>query len=440
MYRTLSETALREWKRLEKTSFFQEFHGRGSIVATREADSSAPEIGGNWAGLLRHERIPFISYPYEWSFGMLRDAALLQLDLVLAGLDEDMIPKDATSYNVQWKGAKPVFIDVASFETLAKGEPWAGYRQFCQLFLYPLLLQAYRGLPFHPWLRGSLEGIDAGNCWAMMGWRDLVRPGVFSHVYLQSKLQSRYAGADRNVKGELQAAGFHKDLIRANARKLRRIVAGSSWEPPRSVWSEYASDNTYSQQDHERKAGFVEAAAKVVEPELVWDLGCNTGVFSRLAARHAGYVVAMDADQLAVERLYRQLRDEGEEQILPLLNNLADPSPGLGWRSRERKSLEDRRSPDLVLALALIHHMVIGANIPLPEFVGWLRHLGAALVIEFVTKQDPMVQTLLRNKPDQYDDYRQETFEQCLKQAFSLDRREDLASGTRTLYFARPRR
>ncbi len=440
VYRALSETAHREWKRLEKTRFFQAGQENGTIVSTREATETDPQrFGPQWVGLLEHERIPFVSYPYEWSFGMLREAALLQLDLILAGLEEDMIPKDATSYNVQWKGAQPVFIDVASFETLAPGVPWAGYRQFCQLFLYPLLLQAHRDLPFHPWLRGSIEGIPSQQCYAMMSWRDLWRAGVFTHVYLQARLQQRYAAADRDVKGQLRQAGFHKQLIQANVRKLRSLVAGLRWEPARSTWSEYASDNTYSRQDHEAKAAFVEAAAERIQAGLVWDLGCNTGIFSRLAARHSQYVLAMDADHLSVERLFQQLHEQGERRILPLLNDLADPSPNLGWRGRERRSLEERQTPGLVLALALIHHMVIGANIPMAEFIGWLRQLGGAVVIEFVGKDDPMVQTLLRNKPDQYEDYRQDFFERCLKEAFQVQRREELASRTRTLYLALPR-
>ncbi len=439
VYRTLSAQAHAEWKKLSATRFFQQAQQEGSIVPTREVSDPEPQrFGEQWVGLLEHERLPFVSYPYEWSFSMLQDAALLQLDLILAGLQEGMIPKDASSYNVQWMGARPLFIDVASFETLAEGEPWAGYRQFCQLFLYPLLLQAYRNLEFHGWLRGSLDGIEPEQCNAVMSWRDRLRPGVFSHVYLQAKLQARYGGGQQDVKGQLRQAGFNRELIRANARKLRRLVAGLGWEPGRSIWSDYASDNTYSQADHQSKADFVQAAAERVQPELVWDLGANTGVFSRLAAKHAGYVVAMDGDHLAVERLYRQLREEKEERILPLCNDLADPSPNLGWRGRERKSLEERRRPDLVLCLALIHHMVIGSNIPVADFLAWLRQLGSAVVIEYVGKDDPMVQTLLLNKPDQYWDYDREPFERRLEELFEVVRREELKSGTRFLYLVTP--
>src|SRR5919108_6471437 len=181
------------------------------------------------AAVLEHERIPFVSYPYEWTFAMLRDAALLQLELLRRALDEDLILKDSTPYNVQWRGARPVFVDVGSFERLREGEPWAGYRQFCTLVLYPLLLQAYKGVPFHPWLRGSLEGIEPGEMRRLLGFRDRFRRGVLSHVVLHARLEGRYS--DRDVKGELRQAGFHAELIRANARKLRKLVERLEWEP-----------------------------------------------------------------------------------------------------------------------------------------------------------------------------------------------------------------
>ncbi len=439
--RGLSPTALAEWRKLSKTAFFARHQEEGKIVATEELSADeAAALGTGWAGALRHERIPFVSYPYEWPFGMLRDAALLHLELCLVALDEGMLLKDASSFNVQWIGCRPVFIDVPSFETLRPGEAWAGYRQFCQLFLYPLMLQSYKNLDFHPWLRGSLEGIDSLQCRRVMSARDLLRPGVFAHVYLQSKLQGRYAGSRRSVRGELKRAGFDRELIRANLTRLSKLVAGLEWKQSRSTWSNYAAENTYSESDHRAKADFVARAVGRRRRRLVWDLGCNTGVFSELAAGHADTVVAMDADHLAVEFLYRRLRREGKSSnILPLVGNLADPSPDLGWRCLERKNLERRGRPDFVLSLALIHHMVIAANVPLAEFVAWLADLGGSLVIEFVSKEDPMVKMLLLNKEDQYDDYRLDHFERRLEEAFQIRDRLPLQSGTRFLFHCDPR-
>ena len=443
IYRALSASGLSEWETLAATRLFAGFSRRGALVATRRADDEAAllaPLGDGWAGALEHERVPFISYPYEWSFGMMKDAALLQLDLVLAALDEGMILKDATAYNLQFRGASPVFIDIGSFITLDPGEPWPGYRQFCQLFLYPLLLQAYRDIPFQPWLRGSLEGIDPRDANAMLSTRDLLRSGVLAHVRLQAGAQQRFASTGRDVRADLRKAGFDARLIKANVAGLRKLVAKLEWTRHSSTWAGYAGDNSYDEANHQKKAAFVRAAAAERRRGLVWDIGANTGTFSRIASEHADYVVSIDADVLAVERHYQSLKQQDVRTILPLIGNVADPAPALGWRGLERLPLEKRGTPDLVLCLALIHHVVISANVPLAEFVDWLATLlsgSGDLVIEFVTKDDAMVRTLLRNKDDQYGDYEQPNFEAKLASRFEIVRQETIQSGTRTLYYAR---
>jgi SAM-dependent methyltransferase len=441
IFRGLSDSAHKEWQALSATDFFRRFTANGGIVPTHQTDLSSLPLSSSdqqWAAVIEHERIPFVSYPYEWSFQMLRDAALLQLDLLLAALDEGMSLKDASAYNVQWRGAAPVFVDLASFHSRRPGEPWLGYRQFCQMFLYPLLLQAYRGIPFQPWLRGSLDGIDADVCLSMLSARDYLRSGVLAHVVLQARAQRAYASTTRDVRAELRAAGFDSRVIKANATRLRALVAGLTWNAEPSTWSDYIDCGHYAPADMTQKREFVRAASGAREWHLAWDLGCNVGIFSRIVAERAKQVVAMDADQLAVDRLYRALSAEGGRTILPLVVNLTDPSPDLGWRNLERKRLVSRGRPDLVLCLALIHHVVIGANIPLAEFLEWLRSLGAHLIIEFVTRDDPMVKTLLRNKEDQYADYQLEVFERELAARFTVEKRQPLGSGTRIMYFASP--
>jgi hypothetical protein len=439
--RGLGEQATQEWRALSETSFFPRLVAAGKIVRTEQM-TSAELVGvrasDSWTAVLRHETIPFVSYPYEWSFGMLRDAALLQLELLLAALDEGMILKDSSPFNVQWRGADPVFIDIPSFVRLGPGEPWVGYRQFCQLFLNPLLLRAYRNVPFQPWLRGSIDGIEPQHCKNLMTAFDRLRPGVLAHVVLHAYAQAG-AARTRDVKGNLRAAGFHPALIRANVMRLRKLIAGLSWKDRDSVWLDYAERNTYGEAERAAKTAFVRQAVNGAPRRLVWDLGCNTGAYARLAAEHADYVVATDVDEAAVEHLYQELKTAGSRSILPLVMNLADPSPALGWRGEERMALTQRGRPDLTLCLALVHHVAIGANVPLDEFVEWFAGLGGELVIEFVEKRDPMVQVLLRNKEDIYDDYEIGVFERCLTARLEIVRRQTLGSGTRTLYHARPR-
>jgi hypothetical protein len=319
--RGLDAAAYREWQTLAGTVFYQRFTGDCRLVPSREIDPSQlvdlPEPCADFAAFLEHQRIPFISYPYEWCFGMLRDAALLHLELMEAALAEEMILKDASAFNIQWQGTQPVFIDVPSFVRRLPEEPWLAYRQFCQMFLYPLFLQAYKQVPFQPWLRGSLEGIAPEHCLGMMSLRDLFRPGVFLDVYLHARLQARHARRHKDVRAELRAAGFHKGMIQANVRRLQRLIRKLWWNPGRSEWSEYANSSTYSDADREQKAAFVQRVVASRHWNLVWDLGCNTGQVAELAAENAGYVVAMDRDQPVLERLYQRLKSNQQRPSFP---------------------------------------------------------------------------------------------------------------------------
>jgi SAM-dependent methyltransferase len=438
--RGLDAHSLKEWEALSSTEFFSRFQHEGKIVKTERFEkasvSSSADIG-EWAEVLQHERVPFISYPYEWCFSMHRDAALLQLELLLAALRENMILKDASAFNFQWVGASPQFIDIPSFEQFREGDPWVGYRQFCQMFLYPLFLQAYKNVSFQQWLRGSIDGIEPEQCNNLMSVRDLLRPGVFTHVYLQAKMQARYGSTPQNVKKNLRTAGFSKAMIEANVKRLRTLISRLTWQRRASEWSDYETMHSYSDHDSERKKAFLRDVVGSQDWSLVWDLGCNTGTYSLIAAQGARYVVAMDADSLAVERFYQKLKAGNNTAILPLVMNIADPSPNLGWNGIERKALAQRGKPDLTICFALIHHLSISAHIPVQDIIDWLASLRTAVVIEFITKDDPMVQTLLRNKDDIYEDYNLDFFEQHLSRSFEVLRREILSSGTRFLYFAR---
>ena len=438
IYRALSKDGLEDFDALAATDLLDD----PRIVRTELAEQAALPglLAKEAAGVLRHELIPFVSYPYEWTFSMLKDAALVQLDLLLAALDRDLVLKDSSPYNVQFKGAQARFVDVGSFERYREGEAWVGYRQFCMLYLYPLLLQAVKEVGFHPWLRGSIDGITPAQMRALMSFRDRFRRGLTTNVFMHARLEQRYADRAKEVKAEVKRVGFKKELLVANARKMRKLVSRLDWNPPEGVWVAYGERNTYTDDEATRKDEFVREVATSRPWNLVWDIGCNNGRYARIAAEGAKYVVAVDADQGPVELLYRDLRDEGNEQILPLTMNLADPSPGLGWRGLERRAMPERGKPDLVLALALIHHVAISANVPVKEFVDWLASLGAALVIEFPTLEDPMVKKLLAPKREGlHPDYELSNFERVLGEAFDVQRSERLASGTRVLYFAQPR-
>lgn len=448
--RGLSERVVPDWDRLEKSAFFADLVKQGKVVGTTAFDQG--ELGEllsprglPWAKVLEHERVPVVSYPYEWPFAMLRAAAELHLDVLLAALEEDVSMKDGTAYNVQFIGARPTFVDIGSFEP-ASG-PWPGYRQFCQTMLFPLLLQAHLGVPYHALLRGSVDGMSAAEVSGMFSGRRRFKKGVFKNVTLHGALERRVDASSEQVKQNATKAGYNVDLIKAVARNLRKVVRKLEVGKRASTWSDYRGTCSYSDADAEAKQTFVRAAAAEASPSVVLDLGANDGAYSRIAAEHAEHVVAVDGDEAVIDRLFRQLQAEGNEQILPLVVNLVDPPGGLGWRNRERATFADRVQPDLTLALALVHHLALAANVPLPQVIDWLASFGppgndngALLLVEFVHRDDPMVERLLANKPaGLFDDYQLATFETLLEERCHVERSEVLPGGTRTLYLVRPR-
>ena len=447
VFRLLTTEAQAAWEQTSRTPFFQRLMTSGRIVSTRElscGEIASMRLPREPSAVLEHARVPFVSYPYEWSFGMLQRAALLHLEILTEALGSGLILKDASPYNVMFCGANPVFIDVGSFVPHAPGEPWAAYRQFCELMLFPLLLQAHRHVDLQSVLRGELEGISARQFLKWLSWRDLFRPGVFTHGWLQAALDRPSRSAATSTVSDLQASGFGTELILRNLSGLKRLIERLKWKPAETQWTDYRTALPHVVEDTAAKTEFVRGVAGSRRWSLVWDLGCNDGAFSRIAAEHAETVVAMDSDHGCVERLYRSLseaddRATASSTILPLCVNVANLSPAMGWRGRERKRLEERGRPELVLCLGLIHHLVIGHNIPLPEVVDWLASLGGEVVIEFPSKQDVMVQRLLRNKRDQYEDYSLEQLEAALMPCFEIRQRASLPSGQRALLHAVPK-
>ena len=438
--RGLSGRAADDYERLSGTSFFPRLVGSGQIVRTAVHEGDAPPSprGAPWTRVLEHERVPVVSYPYEWPFAMLREAASLQLDVLIAALGEGISLKDGTAYNVQFFGSRPTFIDIGSFEP-ASG-PWPGYRQFCQTMLFPLMVQAHLGVPFQPLLRGSIDGLTPSQVAGMFSGLRRFRKGVVRNVTLHSVLERRVTTASEQVKSELKDSGFSADLAKATAKNLAKLVSGLEVARRGSTWSDYRDTCSYSGADAEAKQAFVRSAIAGGDAGLVLDLGANDGVYSLLAAEQADCVVAVDGDEMVIDRLYRRLRAERNENVLPLVMNLVDPSGGVGWRNRERAAFADRVRPDVTLALALVHHLAIAASVPLPEVVSWLRSFGGRLVVEFVHVDDVQVQRLLANKPaGLFDDYRREAFEALLAEQFLVHEQQSLPGGSRTLYLAEPK-
>ncbi len=434
--RALSARGLANWEYVSSRNFWKDSIQNESIVETHRApefDSLARSCG--FVAALEHRRLPLLTWPWEWSFSMLKDAALLQLQLMKDALAEDCILKDATPLNFQLQGSCVLLMDTASIERLQTGEAWHGYRQFCQQFLFPLMLQAWKDVAFQPWLRGSVEGVPVADFARMLSWRDLLRPGAVTHVWLHALLQRQ--SRQQPVRQSLESSGFDRSMIERNVEGLQRIVRKLDWKPAGSTWAGYNVEAAHVAQDSVIKERFVREICRSASPQTVWDMGCNQGRYSRIVAECGAQVVAMDADHLTIDQLYRRLRDEQNSRITPIVYNLADPSPSLGWNGNERPALEERSKPELVLCLALIHHLVIGSNLLLGDVLQWLRRLNATVVLEWVDRSDPLVAQLLQNRRDVFEDYSADHFRHCAESHFRIVRTERL-SDTRELFLLQP--
>ena len=431
LYRQVNQSFAPSFDAFIASGLYDELARDGLLVPHRNAPLGLAATPGACA-VLEPERIPFIAYPYEWSFGQLRDAALLTLTLHQRALERDFVLRDASAYNVQFRDGRPVFIDTLSFEPREEGSPWVAYGQFCEHFLVPLLLMSRRDIRCGSLLRSHLEGVPLELGSRLLPGRTWLSPNILFHVHLHARAQARYA--DRAVATGGARRAMKREAVLTLVRGLRSCIEGLEWTPAGTEWADYVDDNSYTDAATRSKQAIVAAALAPLGARTVWDLGANTGEYSRTARTVAPLVVSFDIDPAAVERNYRRVRSAEETGILPLLLDLANPSPAQGWAHSERLSLEQRGPADALLALALIHHLAIGRNLPLERVAAFLSRLGRALVIEFVPKDDVQVRRLLRNREDIFPDYTAEGFERAFRRHFRVDAVHPVAESGRTVY------
>jgi SAM-dependent methyltransferase len=399
------------------------------------------------------EPLGFVTYPYEWTFSQLRDAALLTLDLQDAAQAAGFVLKDATASTIQFVAGRPVLIDTLSFEPAVAGRPWAAYRQFCQHFLAPLALMAYRDVRCGLLLRDHLDGIPLDLASRLLPQRTRLRFGLLSHLHLHSRADRRYGGRGRgpaaqdaaSSPGDSPAPPSRKAPAMSDLRRaalvdsLRSTIRRLRWDPAGTEWADYAANTSYAATAAAAKDRVVEAMLRAAGGRVVWDLGANTGRFSAIAAGLGREVLAFDIDPGAAELHYRALRAAVTTTIQPLVMDLANPSPSLGWAGAERRSLADRANADAILALALIHHLAIGRNVPLPAIADWFARLAPHAIVEFVPKADPMVRFLLESREDVFADYDLGGFRSAMATRFEILEESALPDSPRVLFHLRRR-
>ncbi|HWC29179.1 MAG TPA: methyltransferase [Dehalococcoidia bacterium] len=431
-----------EFARLTESDFFRSSVDSHLLIATTPVErAKSPELYAFAKGaelVVEHPKLPFVSYPYEWPFEMLKAAAECQMEVIRSAFDNGYLVKDATPYNVQFLGCEPTFVDVASIEPYKKGATWAGYTQFCQTFLNPLLLQSITGVPFQPWLRSNLDGIEPDHLRALLPWRSKFRKAVFLDVVLQSWLGRKFADDTKSMKA-ISKREAPKEVVSALLKRMEKQVSGLKRRKVKTTWSDYEdTKDHYSATADSYKEAFVRSMLTKYSARTVWDLGANRGQFSLIASEMADQVVAIDFDEAAVGALFERLRGK-VKNVLPLVIDFLNPSPAQGWGGVERQSLTARSQADSFLCLALIHHLSISGNVPFSLIASWLASIAPSGIVEFVPKDDPMVKRLLLTKKDVYPNYTQEHFEACLKEHFAINERASIPESKRVLYWLGPR-
>lgn len=439
LYRQVNSVYRDDYALLTASGLYEELVGAHLLVPHEEvslelaAEPSAFKV-------LRPERVAFISYPYEWSFGQLKDAALTTLAIQRRALARGMTLKDASAYNVQLHQGRPTFIDTLSFERYEEGRPWNAYRQFCQHFLAPLALMSLTEARLGQLLRLYIDGVPLDLASRLLPWTTVMSMGLGLHVHAHAKAQKKHAGsavkpaAPSKLRFSRRAFEGLVDSLEAAVQRLEAKNEGTEWA------QYYAANNNYGERGLDEKRAALSRVLGELKPRTVWDLGANDGFFSRVAREHgAELIVSWDIDTTCVEANYGAMRARNEVGLVPLWLDLTNPSPGLGWANAERMSLADRGPADVVLALGLVHHLAISNNVPLGEVARYLAKLGKRLILEWVPKEDSQVQKLLATRQDIFPGYVQDELERAFAAHFAIESKTAISETKRTLYVMRSR-
>lgn len=439
LYRQINRAGRESYRQLMDSGLYESLRRSGLMIPHEEVD--VPPAEPETAELvIAPERVPFMSWPYEWSFGQLKHAALTTLKIQRAAIDHGMILKDASAYNIQYHEGRALLIDTLSLGRYTEGQIWEGYRQFCQHFLAPLCVMARTDIRLGQLQRAFIDGIPLDLASRLLPRATWLRPGMLMHLHLHARAQLAHAGSsDTGASPRKSARPLSRTGLIGIVEGLQRLVASLDWKPAGTEWADYYQATNYSSDAFAAKSGVIEEFLDQIQPAQVWDLGANTGHFSRLASRRGIPTIAFDIDPAAVEVNFRQAIENNETGILPLVLDLTNPSPSIGWACRERDSIIRRGPTDCVMALALIHHLAISNNVPLVQAAEFFAGICGNLIIEFVPKNDSQVRRLLRTRKDIFPHYDEAGFEHAFSQYFEIRQTRRVEGSERTLYWLQRR-
>jgi ribosomal protein L11 methylase PrmA len=432
--RQINQVYREHYDTLMGSGLYQELVDAGLLIRHTEIDAQGLDPGLAYK-IIRPEKVEFVSYPYEWSFSQFQDAALLALEVQSRAVSHGMTLKDCSVYNIQFHRGRPIFIDTLSFEVYRDGDPWVGYRQFCEHFLAPLALASLVDFRLGQLCRTNIDGVPLDLAARLLPLSSRLRFGLGVHIHLHAALQRSHAGKAGPVKGR----GLNRTALLGLVDSLKSTVRRLRWKPKGKGWAGYYADNSYTAEEFELKARLVAEFLSRTGSATVWDLGANTGHFSQLSSATGHSTIAFDFDPACVERMYLASKERQDLKLLPLVLDLFNPSPPSGWLNQERSSIFERGKPDLAMALALVHHLAFTGNQPLENLAAFFDGLAPWLVIEFVPESDPQSRLLLAQRRGVHHLYSQEHFEKCFGKYFTTIAIEPLSQSGRQLYLMRRR-
>lgn len=428
LYRQVNLVYKDHYEHLLKSGLYNALLSEGLLI---EHDEYADINDGIAYKIIRPEVIDFISYPYEWCFSQLKDAALTTLKIQGIALKYQMTLKDCSAYNIQFQKGKAILIDTLSFEKYSEGEPWAAYRQFCQHFLAPLALMTYTDVRLGELLKTFIDGIPLDFAVKLLPFRSKVNFHLLTHLHLHMKSQRHYSKKTFQKKG----AQFTRLAFDALVDSLESAIASLKWKPEGTEWVDYYQDTNYSSEAFLYKKQVVDSLIEKIQPKSIWDFGANTGIFSQIASTQKIRTLAFDMDCAAVEKMYLDCRKRNDSYLLPLCIDLTNPSPAIGWQNQERMSFIDRGPIDTIIALALIHHFALTHNVPIEFIARLFSKLCNSLIIEFILKTDSQVQKMLSLRKDIFSNYNEKTFEKEFSKYFEIKETIKITDSERVLYY-----
>lgn len=429
LYRVINSSYKEQYDHLINSELYKKLTENNLLISHEEINNL--EIDYSYYKIIKPKKIPFVSYPYEWSFSQLKDAALLTLRIQKGAMKYGMTLKDGSAYNIQFFNGKPIFIDTLSFEMYEDGQIWKPYKQFCQHFLAPLALMSKKDIRLNLLSKTFIDGIPLDLTTKLLPKTTFGNFGLMAHIHAHAKSQKHYENKEDT---KIKERTISKRSFEGLTDNLDSSIKKMTWKEDNTEWGNYYSDTNYSEESFEEKKKIILSTLEKITPRIVWDLGANTGIFSRLASDQGINTISFDIDPLAVEKNYLASLKNNEQDILPLILDLTNPSSNIGWNNDERISFLQRGPADLVFALALVHHLAISNNVPLYKIAEFFSTISKFLIIEFIPKSDSQVKRLLTTREDIFKNYDEQNFEKEFSKFFKITSSQKLVESERTIY------